>query len=149
MLDPSHFDVKGIRTELSLSQSELAALVGVSSRAIQSYEQNWRHPSEMVQRVLLLTLIAHRNGDQLGRSRCWEHKECLPEVRKRCVAYVTRQGHLCWFLTGTLCEGRSMKTWGEKWRECLKCGFIKNLLTGTRGVDAGEDSPRGLLTQQD
>ena len=129
MVRQSHFDVREIRTELGLSQSELAALVGVSTRAIQSYEQGWRRPSEMVERMLLLLAIAYRNRDQLERARCWEAKKCLPEMRDLCIAYITRQGHLCWFLTGTMCHGKNRRCWDEKLRECLKCSFMQGLLT--------------------
>lgn len=136
MIRPSHFDAKEIRTELGLSQSALAALVGVSNRAIQSYEQGWRRPSEMVQRMLFLLVIAYRNGNQLARARCWEAMECLPEIRNHCIAYLTRQGHLCWFLTGTMCQGQNKRCWDEKLRECLKCSFLQSLLTPPTDVTA-------------
>jgi len=120
--------VRAIRSEMGLSQSELAGLVGIGSRAIQSYEQEWRQPSEMVERMLLLLLMAHRHGAELSRLRCWEQKECSPGVRERCIAYATRQGHLCWFLTGTICEGQRQKSWSDKLRLCLDCGFMQGLL---------------------
>jgi len=120
--------VREIRAEMGLSQSELAGLAGISSRAIQSYEQEWRQPSEMVERMLLLLLLAHRHGAGLSRFCCWERKKCAPDVRERCIAYVTRQGHLCWFLTGTMCEGRRQKSWSDKLRLCLDCGFMQRLL---------------------
>ena len=92
VIGPSCISVKAIRSEMGLSQSELASMVGIGIRAIQSYEQDWRRPSEMVERMLLLLLIAHRNGAGMSRARCWEKKECSPAVRERCIAYVTRQG---------------------------------------------------------
>jgi len=131
--------VREIRSEMGLSQSELAGLAGISSRAIQSYEQEWRQPSDLVERMLLLLLMAHRHGAGLSRFRCWERKKCSPGVRARCIAYVTRQGHLCWFLTGTVCEGRKQKSWSDKMRSCLDCGFLQGLLRpvkaeGQKGV---------------
>ena len=128
MVDPYELDVKAIREELGLSQSALAAMVGISVRAIQSYEQGWRHPSGMVERVLLLLLIAHRNGDMLASRRCWEQKNCALEIRNRCIAYVTRQGHLCWFFTGTLCEGKRKASLSDKMRTCMECGVMQVLL---------------------
>jgi hypothetical protein len=113
---------------MGLSQSELAGLVGISSRAIQSYEQAWRQPSELVERMLLLLVVAHRNGARLSQCRCWEQTTCSPGVRKGCIAYVARQGHLCWFLTGTMCKGQRQESWSDKLRLCLDCGFMQALL---------------------
>jgi DNA-binding transcriptional regulator YiaG len=120
--------VREIRAELGLSQSELAGLAGISTRAVQSYEQAWRQPSELVERMLLLLVVAHRHGARLSRLRCWEQKECSPGVREKCIAHVTRQGHLCWFLTGTVCEGQRQKSWSDKLRLCLDCSFMQGLL---------------------
>jgi len=128
VLGSLNVSVREIRSEMGLSQSKLAGMVGIGSRAIQSYEQGWRQPSEMVERMLLLLLIAHRNGAQLSRIRCWEHKACSPGVREKCTAYVTRQGHLCWFLTGTMCEGQRQKSWSDKLGLCIECGFLQGLL---------------------
>jgi DNA-binding XRE family transcriptional regulator len=134
--------VRQIRTEMGLSQSELASLVGIGVRAIQSYEQEWRQPSEMVKRTLLLLLVAHRNGTELSQMRCWEQKTCSPGVCEKCIAYATRQGHLCWFLTGTICAGRSHKNWTEKMEVCLGCSFLQQLLDPSIGrlgsIDATE-----------
>ncbi|MDO8588018.1 MAG: helix-turn-helix transcriptional regulator [Armatimonadota bacterium] len=138
-MHPSLLDVKTIRAELGLSQSALAALAGVSMRAIQSYEQGWRQPSEMVERQLLLLLVAHRNGDQLARARCWEAKECPPGVRDHCIAYLTRQGHLCWFLTGTMCQVGKLQRWDQKLQMCLACSFMQSMLEPPDGV-VGMDS---------
>ena len=128
MLGSLKISVREIRAEMGLSQSELGGLVGISNRAIQSYEQEWRQPSELVERMLLLLLVAHRNGARLSRCRCWEETECSPGVRKRCIAYVARQGHLCWFLTGTMCKGQRQESWSDKLRLCLDCGFMQALL---------------------
>lgn len=120
-------NIKDMRVELNLSQSELAAMAGISKRAVQSYEQGWRKPPHTVERILLLMLIACRNSN-LATYCCWQHKECSPEVRGKCISYVTRQGHLCWFLTGTMCEGRRQNTWAEKLETCLGCSFMQELL---------------------
>jgi len=140
VVEPFHFDTRAIREELGLSQSALAALVGISVRAIQSYEQGWRRPSDMVRRVLLLLLIAHRNGNTMADTRCWDHKHCAPEIRDRCIAHLTHQGHLCWFFTGTMCEGVRMASWSRKLLTCLECSFMQTMLLppGTsEGADRG------------
>jgi len=132
--------VRSIRSEMGLSQSELANLVGVGKRAVQSYEQGWRRPSEMVQRTLLLLLIARRNGAGLSQLRCWDRKKCPAEVRGKCIAHLTRQGHLCWFLTGTMCEGKARRSWAEKLETCLDCDFMQ-LLLHPRLIGALRQSP--------
>ncbi len=121
-------DVVGVRRELGLSQSELAGLLGMSSRAVQSYEQGWRHPSPAAQRLLLLLLIAQRRGKSFPTHCCWKSTDCSAEVRGGCAAYRSRQGHLCWFLTGTFCAGERTRTWSEKWRKCRRCPFMRQLL---------------------
>ena len=128
MLASLKMTVREIRAEMGLSQSELAGLAGISTRAIQSYEQAWRQPSELVERMLLLLVVAQRHGARLSRFRCWEEKACSPDVRETCIAYVTRQGHLCWFLTGTKCEGQRQESWSDKLRLCLDGSFIQGLL---------------------
>ena len=132
MLGSLKMSVRGIRSEMGLSQSELAGLAGIGSRAIQSYEQGWRQPSPMVERMLLLLVMGHRNGGALSRFRCWTQKKCSSDVREKCIAYVTRQGHLCWFLTGTMCEGQRQSSWSDKLRLCLDCGFMRRLLRPAR-----------------
>ncbi|OFX13850.1 MAG: hypothetical protein A2Z18_05585, partial [Armatimonadetes bacterium RBG_16_58_9] len=107
-------DIRGIRDELGLSQSELAEQAGISRRALQSYEQGWRKPPEAVERLVLLLLIAIRHGASFGKHMCWETENCDLAIRERCVAYRTRQGHLCWFLTGTLCRGSRLRSWSAK-----------------------------------
>ena len=121
-------DVARIRRELDLSQSELAGLMGMSSRAVQSYEQGWRRPSPAAQRLLLLLLIAQRRGESFPRSTCWKARDCAADVRRQCVAYRSRQGHLCWFLTGTFCAGQRTRTWTEKWQTCKQCPVMRELL---------------------
>ncbi|MGC8863136.1 MAG: helix-turn-helix domain-containing protein [Armatimonadota bacterium] len=69
MFGSLNLSVKAVRLEIGLSQSELAAPLSVGKRAVQSYEQEWRKPSDAVKR-LLLVLVAHRNGAELPRLRC-------------------------------------------------------------------------------
>ena len=134
--------VRRIRDEMGLSQSELASLVGIGVRAIQSYEQKWREPSEMVKRTLILLLVAHRNGPKLSVMRCWEQTGCSPRVCEKCVAYATRQGHLCWFLTGTICKGKRHRNWTEKMQVCLDCSFLQRLLNPPAGEAESVDDKR-------
>lgn len=47
-------DIKGIREKMNLSQSAFAALLGVSDRTLQDWEQGRRHPSGPAQSLLML-----------------------------------------------------------------------------------------------
>ncbi len=123
-------DIKAVREELDLSQSEFADLLGVSHRTIQSCEQEWRKPSASLERATLLLLMAHRNGKSFGKTVCWKETDCLRERRDNCMAYLARQGHLCWLLTGTLCQGIRLRNWPDKLALCLKCDFFHQLLNG-------------------
>ena len=55
--------LRSVREALSKSQSDLAVLLGVSVRAVQSYEQGWRHtPLDVQKLALLLLYLQRRNG---------------------------------------------------------------------------------------
>lgn len=57
-------DVRNIRENTGLSQSEFAALLGVSVRTVQDWEQHRRAPSGAARTLLI---IAHKNpGVLLG-----------------------------------------------------------------------------------
>ena len=127
-------DLRTIRERLGLSQAEFASLLGFSLRAVQSCEQGWRKPSASLQKMGLLLLMADRHGTHFSEICCWKLKNCAPEVRDKCVAYRSRQGHLCWFLTGTLCGGQPLHTWLEKETLCCACPVFRRLI--------GEDEPR-------
>jgi len=121
-------DLASIRNELGLTQQGFAQLLGVSIRAVHSYEQGWRLPSPGVERMALLLLIAHRRGASLSRNTCWKENDCPPERRVQCMAFRSRQGHMCWFLTGTLCAGTPTRTWDEKRERCSRCEIMHKLL---------------------
>ena len=116
-----------VRDEIKVTQNEMAAILGLSEKAIQSYEQGWRHPPDSVQRLLNVVYITHRIGKRGETVTCWAEKHCLPSVRKRCAAYQTRQGHLCWLLTGTHCGGQEMANYEEKGEACHRCKVYRHL----------------------
>ena len=121
-------NIKAIRQELGITQAELAQLVGFSLRAIQSCEQGWRHPGPALEKLVLLLLMAHRNGGNTPSFRCWEVKECDLEHCQQCITFRTGQGHLCWFLSGTLCGDEADNEWERKRPTCIKCKLFRMLL---------------------
>ena len=127
-------DLRAIRERLGLSQAEFATLLGFSTRTVQSCEQGWRKPSPALHKTALLLLMAEEQGADFDKVICWKETHCPPERREKCVAYHARQGHLCWFLTGTLCGGTRLHTWTDKQVRCSKCIVFKKL-TGQAGQD--------------
>jgi hypothetical protein len=125
--EPNHLDLHVVRERLGMSQSELADYLGVSIRTVQSCEQGWRTPSAAVERAAFLLLVSHRFGPGVRELRCWDSEYCSEKTRETCLAYQTRQGHLCWLLSGNLCRGVHFKNWDEKKAACLQCDFFQEL----------------------
>ncbi len=123
-------DVVAVREELGLTQSELADLLGVSPRTIQSCEQEWRKPSAALEKALLLHLMIVRRGATFGEEACWDCVKCSPQARQQCPVYTPRLGHLCWMLTGNMCCSRAgrVEDWEAKKAVCAECPFFEKLM---------------------
>ena len=121
-------NIRSIRRILGVSQSQAARLLGVSTKAIQSYEQKTRSVPPYVQRaaaLLIYTLWRMRNGTP---APCWEVSKCRPEIRDQCPAYRQQAGDLCWMLTGTVCRGVKKTSPAAKLAQCQKCAVMKKWL---------------------
>ncbi|WP_459925764.1 helix-turn-helix domain-containing protein [Desulfatiferula olefinivorans] len=106
-----------MRKRLNKTQKEMALLLGVSLKAVHSYEQGWRSIPDHVKRQLFFLATAGR-----GRSiDCWTVTDCPEGVRDKCPAYEFRVGSLCWFINGTLGQGRHHESWDEKIKQCKSC----------------------------
>ena len=136
-------NIKAIRKELHLSQSELANILGVSPRTIQSCEQGWRSLGGALEKCLLFVLVVERHGQHLADMHCWEVMQCSPSQRKDCLTYRSQQGGLCWFLTGNRCNQQVMGGWTEKKEVCRHCKFFQQLLP-----DSVEDTHREEQTSR-
>jgi DNA-binding XRE family transcriptional regulator len=93
------------RTKLGKTQKEMSQLLGVSVKAIYSYEQGWR------------SIPTHA-----------ERKKCAPKRRKQCPAYEYKAGRFCWLVNGTICECKAQKSWKEKMKICRECSVMQDLL---------------------
>jgi hypothetical protein len=120
-------ELAGIRKLLGKSQRDLARLLGLSIKAIHSYEQGWRGIPDGVERQMLFLLSQYEDLGQRGRP-CWIVKGCAPERRRQCPAWEFHCGHLCWFICGTICQGLAQKTWKEKITICRECEVFSPLL---------------------
>lgn len=114
------------RAKLGKTQKQLAELLGVSLKAVQSYEQGWRSVPLHVERQLYFLLINQRNKTGGQRKDCWVRKRC--PFKKECPAWEFRAGHLCWFLNGTMCECTSEKNWKNKIEICRDCEVLSSLI---------------------
>lgn len=124
-LDKSEFT--RLRRYLGKTQNQLAQLLCVSLKAVQSFEQGWRKISPSAERQLLFLVSCKRSQDKETPS-CWEIRGCPTELRDRCPAQEFGAGYFCWFITGTLCEGTTYKNWEEKIRVCRRCKVYDSLL---------------------
>lgn len=92
-----------LRASLGKSQRELAELLGLSLKAVESYEQGWRNVPAHVERLLYFLLFKLNEDDIAAEDPCWESKACPEAARSKCVAFVAKEGRFCWFFTGRLC----------------------------------------------
>jgi len=118
------------RKRLERTQKEVGRLLGVSLGAVHSYEQGWREVPPHVERQMLFLLS--RRQDIEAEEACWDVKDCPRERREECPAWQFHFGQLCWFVNGTICEGRIQKDWQAKMQVCRKCEVLRRVLK-TRG----------------
>lgn len=111
---------------MGLSQQAFANLLGMSLKAIQSYEQEWRPIADHVERQVLY-LFAKHLGLKQKTANCWEIRKCDPGICAKCPARLYGNGHSCWFVTGTLCGGDDKGSWGEKMKVCRECVVFQPL----------------------
>ena len=115
-----------IRLYLGKSQNELARLLCVSPKAVQSFEQGWRSISSSAERQLLFLLSLKRASDERNGC-CWEIRKCPDEWRENCAAWQFKAGHLCWFINGTFCQGKCQEKWKNKIELCQHCEVYQSM----------------------
>jgi len=115
------------RKILEKTQKELSLLLGVSVKAVRSYEQGWRTIPAHVERQMFF-LLSRKKGFQKKGNRCWVRKKCPEGKKKNCPSWEFHSGDLCWFISGTICDGKIYKTWREKMTVCRSCEVFITLL---------------------
>ena len=128
-------ELSKIRVYLGKTQREMAALLGTSLKAVQSFEQGWRKVPPYVERQVLLLLSMTATHSNNGKS-CWQVRKCTGAMKKACPAFQYQQGHLCWLVNGTYfglhratvgasitidCRGKDVGSWPEKMAQCRTC----------------------------
>jgi transcriptional regulator with XRE-family HTH domain len=117
-----------IRQHLGKSQARLAQMLGVSCKAVQSFEQGWRKIPVHIERHILFLLGLKQNTLKKAKS-CWDLKQCPKEVREDCPAWEFNAGYLCWFINGTICEGEVQENWQKKIKICRQCQVFQRTLS--------------------
>jgi hypothetical protein len=115
------------RTKLEKTQKEMSQLLGVSVKAIYSYEQGWRSVPTHAERQMYFLLSRKRKDRKLGKP-CWVIKKCPISRRKQCPAYEFNAGRFCWLVNGTICECKAQKNWKEKIKICRSCEVMAEFL---------------------
>ncbi len=120
-------EFKRARSILDKTQAEMALLLGLSVRAVHSYEQNWRNIPAYVERQVYF-LLSRRSPVYSNLKPCWEVKNCPERLKNKCPAWEFHSGNLCWFINGTQCQGKNNRSWDEKIVQCRKCVMLKKHL---------------------
>jgi DNA-binding XRE family transcriptional regulator len=122
-----HLEFQVSRQKLGKTQKQLSELLGTSLKAIQSFEQGWRRIPAHVERQTLF-LLAMKMGSREQASSCWEIRRCSRQMLEICPAWEFKSGHLCWFINGTVCQGKPRGSWSEKMVLCRKCVVFTSLM---------------------
>jgi hypothetical protein len=130
----SKLEFQAARRRLGKTQKQLSELLGVSLKAIQSFEQGWRKVPAHIERHMLFLLALHK--ERKGVKPCWDIQSCPEERRRVCPAWEFNAGHICWFINGTICEGRPRVSWSSKMSVCRQCRVFRDNvgLAGSRKI---------------
>lgn len=120
-------EFKRFRRKLGRTQKEMAQLLGISLKAVHSYEQGWRSIPGHVERQIFF-LVSRLQEVRQNRKLCWEVNQCPADRKENCPAWEFQAGDLCWSVSGTLCHGEIQDSWTEKMKLCRSCKVIKSLL---------------------
>jgi putative transcriptional regulator len=130
-MDSIHF--KEVRSRLAKTQKELAQLLGISIKAIHSYEQGWRKIPHHVERQLLFLVSRVINGNK-PNDKCWDIMKCPEATQAKCPAREFKSGDLCWFINGTKCSGEAHNSWENKMEECRTCSVFIKFFENEKGI---------------
>lgn len=122
--------VKHIRRTLGRTQAELASALGVSEKAVQSYEQGWRNVPVRVL-IQLLVLVALYRKQALEDIPCWELRKCTLEQREECPSFTVGRGQFCWFIGNKKCRPEPPDALDPA-LPCMECPVVQRILTVER-----------------
>ena len=117
-----------IRRYLGKSQSQLARLLSISPKTIQSFEQGFRPIPSYIERQVLLFLSLKKLSSEVTVTPCWEIKNCPSEWKQNCFVWELKARHFCWFISGTFCQGECQNTWHKKIKLCRQCEIFRSMI---------------------
>jgi len=115
---------------LAKSQNQLARLLHISPKTVQSYETEWRNIPVDVERQMLF-LLSLKVAKERNTKLCWDVKNCPDEWRKNCAAWEFQAGYFCWFMNGTFCNGEYQDSWNKKMELCNQCQIFRSVMPFT------------------
>ncbi len=115
------------RQYLGKTQRQMAQLLGVSLKAIQSFEQGWGNIPVHTERQVLLLLALKKSRPKMAKP-CWVRLNCPMETKHNCPAWEFQAGHLCCFINGTFCQGEVQESWREKMKVCRRCKVFESMM---------------------
>jgi DNA-binding XRE family transcriptional regulator len=115
-----------VRHRLDCSQTELASMLGISGKAVESYEQGWRHTPDRVLLQLLNLLAIHREQTHT-LPPCWEQVQCPPALGAACRSRTLGNGRFCWQIGSPTCRKIRMDE-DQGLDACLTCPVVLHLL---------------------
>lgn len=127
-----------LRETMGWSRRETATILGLSRKAVESYELGWRKVPARVWKQAL-TLAAIQRKYPMGTKPCWELTRCHEQVSKGCLCRKLTDGRFCWMTVSQCCHlahlGKEMG-----FEHCLSCPVIRQfLLVDTTTPPAGAD----------
>ena len=147
ILDPAHADASinaaeafhRLRETMGWSRAETAAILGLSRKAVESYELGWRKVPARVWKQAL-TVAAIQRKYPMGTKPCWELTRCHERVSKNCLCRKLTDGRFCWMTVTQCCHLAHLdKQMG--FENCLSCPVIRQfLLVDTSALAPGADA---------
>lgn len=113
----------------------MAQLLGISLKAVQSFEQGWRNIPVHVERQILFLMVQKHTANRTAPV-CWEDLKCPDGHRENCPAWEFNTPNLCWFINGTVCSGKVHKNWRDKMKQCRKCKILRAQLPSQKQLNA-------------
>ncbi len=125
-------EFKNTRATLGKTQKEMSHILGTSLKAIHSYEQGWRTIPHHVERQLFF-ILAKINDCGKKKENCWDIIHCPDNRREKCPAWEFNCGDMCWFINGTICNGKPQDNWEEKITSCKSCRVFQRFFSTPKG----------------